>query len=100
MWHTTALLDALMLAEGESSGHCPANVPHSLDCTHAYVSGSLWSGFGQGRGEFSDGPYGIQDPTAFFKPAFYPWPFNPEVAPVPSKYLGFRVKVTYTLEPL
>ncbi len=69
------------MATAESSGDCPANVPHGLDCTHAYVSGSLWSGFGQGRGQFSDGPYGIQDPLAFFDPAFYRWPFNPEVAP-------------------
>ncbi|BDA46119.1 Mannosylglycoprotein endo-beta-mannosidase [Coccomyxa sp. Obi] len=69
-------------ATSGSSGHCPASVPHGLDCTRAYVSGSLWSGFGQGQGDFSDGPYGIQDPAAFFNPAFYRWPFNPEVGSV------------------
>lgn len=60
-------------------GACLADVPCNLDSTRAYVSGSLWSGFGQGHGDFSDGPYGIQEPASFFDPAFYRWPFNPEV---------------------
>ena len=50
-----------------------------LDASRAYVSGSLWSGFGEGHGAFSDGPYGCQSPAAFFDPAFYPYAFNPEV---------------------
>ena len=56
-------------------------MPPDLDTTRAYVSGSLWSGFGKGDGEFSDGPYGIQEPTAFSSPDFYPWAFNPEASP-------------------
>lgn len=58
-------------------------VPPDLDTTRAYVSGSLWSGFGKGDGEFSDGPYGIQEPAAFFSPDFYPWAFNPEASSHP-----------------
>ena len=53
-----------------------------LDATRAYVSGSLWSGFGEGHGAFSDGPYGCQQPAAFFDPSFYKWAFNPEVGSV------------------
>jgi mannosylglycoprotein endo-beta-mannosidase len=68
----------------EPEGICSVGVPRSLDCTRAYVSGSLWSGFGQGQGDFSDGPYGIQEPAYFFDPSFYPWPFNPEVVTVTS----------------
>lgn len=55
-----------------------------LDATRAYVSGSLWSGFGEGHGVFSDGPYGCQAPAAFFDPTFYKFAFNPEVSPVPG----------------
>ena len=51
-----------------------------LDASRAYVSGSLWSGFGEGHGAFSDGPYGCQSPAAFFDPSFYPYAFNPEVS--------------------
>ena len=60
-------------------GHpgCPQGC---LDATRAYVSGSLWSGFGEGHGTFSDGPYGCQTPAAFFDPRFYPYAFNPEVS--------------------
>lgn len=68
----------------DPEGVCSVAVPRSLDCTRAYVSGSLWSGFGQGQGDFSDGPYGIQEPASFFDPSFYPWPFNPEVVTVTS----------------
>ena len=32
----------------------------------AYVSGSLWEGFGSGNGALNDGPYGIQRPEDFF----------------------------------
>ena len=62
----------------QSSGGC-------LDASRAYVSGSLWSGFGEGHGAFSDGPYGCQSPATFFDPAFYPYAFNPEVGtPFPA----------------
>ncbi len=76
-------------AAAPASG-CAWDVPHDLDSTRAYVSGSLWSGFGKGEGTFSDGPYGVQDPPAFFNPAFYPWAFNPEV-PFPRVFQGPRV---------
>ena len=62
-----------------AGGACTWEVPSDLDSTRAYVSGSLWSGFGKGEGTFSDGPYGIQEPARFFDPAFYPYAFNPEV---------------------
>lgn len=59
-----------------------------LDASRAYVSGSLWSGFGEGHGAFSDGPYGCQSPAAFFDPAFYPYAFNPEVRCLLSRIYG------------
>ena len=59
-----------------------------LDATRAYVSGSLWSGFGEGHGAFSDGPYGCQQPAAFFDPSFYRWAFNPEVRPCAIRFFG------------
>ena len=58
-----------------------------LDASRAYVSGSLWSGFGEGHGAFSDGPYGCQSPAAFFHPAFYPYAFNPEVRCLQAEYM-------------
>ena len=67
----------------DSSGHSSAgSFAGCLDATRAYVSGSLWSGVGEGHGAFSDGPYGCQQPAAFFDPSFYRWAFNPEVCPV------------------
>ena len=61
----------------------------ALDGVRPYVSGSLWDGFADGKGAtrpdspmFWDGPYGPQDPRAFFDPAFYPFAFNPEVGSV------------------
>ena len=54
----------------------------SLDATRPYVSGSLWGGFGQGGGDWSDGPYGIQDEASFFSADFYPYGFNPECGSV------------------
>jgi hypothetical protein len=68
----------MMMSTGSTMG-CKWNVPHNLDSTRAYVSGSLWYGFGKGDGTFSDGPYGIQEPASFFDPDFYAWAFNPEV---------------------
>jgi hypothetical protein len=59
------------------------------DGTRAYVSGSLWDGFADGKGAtrpnspmFWDGPYGPQDPRVFFDADFYPFAFNPEVGSV------------------
>ena len=63
-----------------------------LDASRAYVSGSLWSGFGEGHGAFSDGPYGCQNPAAFFNPAFYPYAFNPEVSGLPQP-LGLSLNI-------
>ena len=31
-----------------------------------YISGSLWDGFGSGKGAFDDGPYGINSPDRFY----------------------------------
>ena len=66
-------------AEDSSEHTCTGSSLGCLDDTRAYVSGSLWSGFGEGHGAFSDGPYGCQQPAAFFDPSFYRWAFNPEV---------------------
>lgn len=53
-----------------------------LDGTRIYIQGSLWDGFAKGNGDFSDGPYGIQNPEDFFKDTFYSYGFNPEVGSV------------------
>ncbi|KAH7296412.1 hypothetical protein KP509_26G022600 [Ceratopteris richardii] len=53
-----------------------------LDGTRVYIQGSLWDGFAKGNGDFSDGPYGIQNPADFFKDSFYAYGFNPEVGSV------------------
>ena len=71
-----------------------SGVPLNLDATRAYVSGSLWSGFGKGEGTFSDGPYGIQEPAAFFTPGFYPYAFNPEASLVLN---GLHAGLPFTL---
>ncbi|KAK9808441.1 hypothetical protein WJX73_006050 [Symbiochloris irregularis] len=63
----------------ESAAH---DVPGVLDASRAYVPGSLWEGFGEGSGAFSDGPYGIQNPEDFFRPGYYQYAFNPEVGSV------------------
>jgi len=54
----------------------------SLDDSRPYVSGSLWGGFGQGGGDWSDGPYGIQNESDFWSDSFYPYGFNPELGSV------------------
>lgn len=54
----------------------------SLDDSRPYVSGSLWGGFGQGGGDWSDGPYGIQNEENFFSSDFYAYGFNPECGSV------------------
>ena len=53
-----------------------------LDGTRVYIQGSLWDGFADGKGGFTDGPYEIQNPEAFFKNDFYSHGFNPEVGSV------------------
>lgn len=53
-----------------------------LDGTRIYIPGSLWDGFAEGNGSFSDGPYEIQNPEDFFKNNFYRYGFNPEVGNV------------------
>ncbi|CDP15511.1 unnamed protein product [Coffea canephora] len=53
-----------------------------LDGTRVYVQGSLWDGFADGKGDFTDGPYEIQNPEDFFKEDYYEYGFNPEVGSV------------------
>ncbi|KAL7083975.1 hypothetical protein ACP275_14G196400 [Erythranthe tilingii] len=53
-----------------------------LDGTRIYVQGSMWDGFANGQGDFTDGPYEIQNPENFFKDDFYMYGFNPEVGSV------------------
>lgn len=53
-----------------------------LDGTRIYVKGSMWDGFANGKGDFTDGPYEIQYPEDFFKDNFYKYGFNPEVGSV------------------
>ncbi|KAF7112461.1 hypothetical protein RHSIM_RhsimUnG0226200 [Rhododendron simsii] len=53
-----------------------------LDGTRIYIQGSMWDGFADGKGDFSDGPYEIQYPESFFKDDFYNYGFNPEVGSV------------------
>ncbi|KAL0697481.1 hypothetical protein Bca4012_053603 [Brassica carinata] len=53
-----------------------------LDGARVYVQGSMWDGFADGKGKFSDGPYEIQYPEDFFKDTFYKFGFNPEVGSV------------------
>ncbi|KAI0497438.1 hypothetical protein KFK09_020663 [Dendrobium nobile] len=53
-----------------------------LDGTRSYVQASMWDGFADGKGDFTDGPYEIQNPEDFFKDDFYQYGFNPEVGSV------------------
>ncbi|CAI5496401.1 unnamed protein product, partial [Closterium sp. Naga37s-1] len=53
-----------------------------LDGTRAYIEGSLWGGFADSQGGWTDGPYGIQNPEDFFCPDYYPYAFNPEIGSV------------------
>ncbi|PIA30739.1 hypothetical protein AQUCO_05400086v1 [Aquilegia coerulea] len=53
-----------------------------LDGTRVYIKGSMWDGFANSKGDFTDGPYGIQNPEDFFKDSFYQYGFNPEVGSV------------------
>ncbi|XP_057960468.1 mannosylglycoprotein endo-beta-mannosidase isoform X1 [Malania oleifera] len=65
--------------EGLSSVKDPSQY---LDGTRIYVQGSMWDGFANGKGDFTDGPYEIQNPENFFKNDFYNYGFNPEVGSV------------------
>ncbi|KAG5391659.1 hypothetical protein IGI04_021622 [Brassica rapa subsp. trilocularis] len=53
-----------------------------LDGTRVYIQGSMWDGFADGKGNFTDGPYKIQYPEDFFKDTYYEYGFNPEVGSV------------------
>lgn len=53
-----------------------------LDGTRVYIQGSMWDGFADGKGNFTDGPYEIQNPEDFFSDDFYQYGFNPEVGSV------------------
>ena len=53
-----------------------------LDGTFVYIKGSLWDGFANGMGGFTDGPCQIQNPETFFKNDFYSYGFNPKVGSV------------------
>nr|AEN70941.1 beta-mannosidase [Gossypium schwendimanii] len=53
-----------------------------LDGTRVYIQGSMWDGFANGKGGFTDGPYEIQNPEDPFKDNFYKYGFNPEVGSV------------------
>lgn len=53
-----------------------------LDGARVYIQGSMWDGFADGKGNFSDGPYEIQNPEDFFKDTYYKFGFNPEVGSV------------------
>ncbi|XP_008246465.1 PREDICTED: mannosylglycoprotein endo-beta-mannosidase-like [Prunus mume] len=53
-----------------------------LDGARIYIQGSMWDGFANGKGDFTDGPYEIQNPEDFFKDDFYKYGFNPEVGSV------------------
>uniref|UniRef100_A0A0D9WG48 Beta-mannosidase n=1 Tax=Leersia perrieri TaxID=77586 RepID=A0A0D9WG48_9ORYZ len=60
----------------------PTDPSKYLDGTRVYVQGSMWDGFANGKGDFTDGPYEIQYPESFFKDSFYRYGFNPEVGNV------------------
>lgn len=58
------------------------DISQYLDGTRIYIQGSMWDGFANGKGDFTDGPYEIQNPEDFFKADFYNYGFNPEVGSV------------------
>lgn len=60
----------------------PEDPSQYLDGTRIYVQGSMWDGFANGKGDFTDGPYEIQCPENFFKDDFYKYGFNPEVGSI------------------
>ncbi|KAK4850793.1 hypothetical protein QYF36_009863 [Acer negundo] len=68
-----------------------------LDGTRLYIQGSMWDGFADGKGNFTDGPYEIQYPEDFFKDSFYKYGFNPEVGSV-GMPVAATIKATMPLE--
>ncbi|KNA17928.1 hypothetical protein SOVF_075350 [Spinacia oleracea] len=66
----------------ENSLMSGADPSQYLDGTRVYVQGSMWDGFADGKGNFTDGPYEIQNPEDFFKDNYYKYGFNPEVGSV------------------
>ena len=68
--------------QGKYLSQDPTDPSKYLDGTRAYVQGSMWDGFADGKGDFTDGPYEIQYPESFFKNSFYKYGFNPEVGSV------------------
>lgn len=67
---------------GKDISEDPTDPSKYLDGTRVYVQGSMWDGFANGKGDFTDGPYEIQYPESFFKDSFYKYGFNPEVGSV------------------
>lgn len=61
---------------------CPGS--GTLDAQTLFVPGSMWDGFAQGGGAFSDGPYGCVPLEEMFAPNFYAYAFNPEARPARS----------------
>ncbi|MED6218647.1 hypothetical protein PIB30_028488 [Stylosanthes scabra] len=74
-------VDETNKAVGHSSPE-PIDPSQYLDGTRIYIEGSLWDGFADGKGNFTDGPYEIQNPEDFFKDDYYDYGFNPEVGSV------------------
>ncbi|KAG8068933.1 hypothetical protein GUJ93_ZPchr0005g16012 [Zizania palustris] len=68
--------------QGKYISQDPTDPSKYLDGTRVYVQGSMWDGFANGKGDFTDGPYEIQYPESFFKDSFYKYGFNPEVGSV------------------
>lgn len=68
--------------EGVEESYSVIDPSEYLDGTRDYIQGSLWDGFANGKGDFTDGPYEIQNPEDFFKDDFCKYGFNPEVGSV------------------
>ncbi|XP_010528880.1 PREDICTED: mannosylglycoprotein endo-beta-mannosidase [Tarenaya hassleriana] len=73
------LFNTQMLEHSSESDQDPSLY---LDGTRVYIKGSLWDGFADGKGNFTDGPYEIQYPESFFRDDFYKFGFNPEIGSV------------------
>ncbi|VFQ69098.1 unnamed protein product [Cuscuta campestris] len=80
-----------------SEGHVVKDPSEYLDGTRAYVQGSMWDGFADGKGNFTDGPYEIQNPEDFFKDDYYAYGFNPEVGSV-GVPVAATIRATMPLE--
>ncbi|XP_073005370.1 mannosylglycoprotein endo-beta-mannosidase isoform X2 [Typha latifolia] len=71
-----------MTTPGEGFSQDSSDPSKYLDGSRIYIQGSMWDGFADGKGNFTDGPYEIQSPEAFFMDDFYRYGFNPEVGSV------------------